>query len=128
MRIMHRSKRIKFDAIRPEDFTHKAWCVGVPCYWDDRSDGLRGRNLFWDWLLNGALLFNRLVFGVEPLPKRYVPVRLTTRLSKSAQKLLEAECRDCGAMMSVEADYDLSGAVIDTWFRCPKCGDVWQRS
>ena len=60
----------------PEEYTHLARFYGIPCYWDERSSTLEGRNPVWHWILERALGFHcfmwtlfgtlLLMLGAEP--------------------------------------------------------------
>jgi hypothetical protein len=114
---MRRLKRITFAPINPDGFTHKAWCVCLPCYWDDRTDALRGRNYFWDFLLWPLLYCVAWAFVA-----REVPITLTKRLPPPAPVWPQVICRRCGQTMRFDADYELSGQVRSSWYYCPICG------
>lgn len=55
--------------IQKKDFTHYASFYSIPCYWNQNTQQLSGRNLAFDWLLLAATsLHNYLIAPFQDEP------------------------------------------------------------
>lgn len=64
-------------------FTHYAWLYCVPCYWDDATQTLMGRNIVFDMLIPVLVfLHNYFVAPFQP-DEHGFPIRITGEIERS---------------------------------------------